>query len=126
MIDINITVGEQPTGRAAYRVVPDPDDPIILQLDGQLSRVLEISATGFSTPPDVVPPNRRYPFSLDIPTAAAPIAGYVDVLPDKGGELHCQFVDLSADELDVLHHYVLVRQKVAIRAIRARQINGDF
>ena len=120
----DITVDVHSTNRTAYRVVPDPDDPVILQLDGQLSRVLEISATGFSTPPDVVPPGRRYPFSLDIPTAAAPINGYVDVLPEQGGELHCQFVDLSADELDVLHHYVLVRQKEAIRAIRAGKLNG--
>jgi len=121
---IDITVNAHATGRSAYCVVPDPDDPIILQLDGNLSRVLEISATGFSIPPEVVPPGRRYPFSLDIPTTSAPINGYVDVLPDKDDELHCQFVDLTAEELDVLHHYVLVRQKEAIRAIRAGRLNG--
>ena len=49
------------------------------------------------------------------------MSGYVDVLPDgaDGGALNARFVDLSADELEVLHHYVLVRQKEAIRSLRA-------
>ena len=108
------------SNRAAFRVAPDPDDPIILQLDGKLSRVLDISATGFSSPPDIVEPGRRYPFSIDLPTASKPLTGYVDVLPEEreGGPLHCRFVNLSPDELDQLHHYALVRQKEAIRSFR--------
>ena len=115
-----ITVRAPSGGHAAYSVVPDPDDPVILQLDGRLVRVLDVSAAGLSLPPNVVAPGRRYPFSLDLPTAAAALAGYVDVLPNAEGEvLYGRFVDLSADELDALHHYVLVRQKEAIRSLRA-------
>jgi len=116
-----ITVKAPPSARAAYSVVPDPDDPIILQLDGRLSRVIEVSAGGFSTPSDVVSPGRRYPFSMDLPTSGKPLSGYVDVLPDgvEGGVLNARFVDLSAEELETLHHYVLVRQKEAIRSLRA-------
>lgn len=121
----DITIEITPTGRAAYRVVPDPDDPIILQLDGKLSRVLDVSATGFSAPQGVVEAGRRYPFSLDLPTAKAPISGYVDVLAaaDKS-LLHCQFVNLAPEELDALHHYVLVRQKEAIRSLRVSDRTG--
>ncbi|MEE9320888.1 MAG: PilZ domain-containing protein [Granulosicoccus sp.] len=116
----DITIDAAVTGRDAYRVVQDPNDPIILQLDGNLSRVLDISASGFSAPPDVVPAGRRYAFSLDLPTATRPLAGYVDVLPQSpNGHLHCKFVDLSTEDLDTLHHYVLIRQKEAIRSIRA-------
>lgn len=115
-----ITVQPSSTGRGAFRVVPDPDDPIILQLDGKLTRVVDISASGMSAPADVVEPGRRYPFSLDLPTSPMPITGYVDVLPKmEQGQLHCRFVDLSADELDMLHHYVLLRQKEAIRSLKA-------
>lgn len=115
-----ITVQAPPGGGSAYAVLPDPDDPVILQLDGRLVRVLDISAAGLSVPPDAVAAGRRYPFSLDLPSARRPIGGYVDVLPDDdSGYLKGRFVDLSADELDALHHYVLVRQKEAIRSLRA-------
>lgn len=118
-----IVVRAPASGRDAYRVVPDPDDPVILQLDGELCRVLDISASGLSTPPDAVAPGRRYPFRLDLPTARRPLAGYVDVLPARDdGPLHCRFVDLAAEELDRLHHYVLVRQKEELRALRARRL----
>lgn len=115
----DIIVKAKSSGRAAYRVVPDPDDPIILQLDGKLTRVIDISASGFSCPLDVVKAGRRYPYSIDLPTARRPLSGYVDVLPDtETGHMHGMFVDLSAEEVDLLHHYVLVRQKTVLRAMR--------
>lgn len=116
-----ISIHAPSSGRAAYSVVPDPDDPVILQLDGHLARVLEISAAGFSATKDAAKPGRRYPFSVDLPTYRRPISGYVDVLPDtRNDELTCRFVDLSEDQSDALHQYVLSRQKEAIRAIRTR------
>lgn len=117
-----ISVEASTTGREAYRVVPDPDDPIILQLDGRLTRVLDISATGFSAPNDVGESGRRYAFSMDLPSARRPLSGYVDALAARDNtQLHCRFVDLSPDDLDALHHYVLVRQKEAIRSLRRRR-----
>lgn len=115
-----ISVHAPSSGRTAYSVVPDPDDPVILQLDGNLARVLEISAAGFSASKDAAKPGRRYPFSVDLPTYRRPISGYVDVLPDtRNDELTCRFVDLTDDQSDALHQYVLARQKEAIRAIRS-------
>jgi len=115
-----ITVKAPNSGRTAYRVVPNPDDPIILQLDGELTRVLDISANGFTAVSDLLTPGRRYPYSLDLPTARAPLSGYVDALPGGDeGLLQCRFVELGADDLDALHAYVLIRQKEAIRSIRA-------
>ena len=116
----DITINAVTSNSTAYQVVPDPDDPIILQIDGNLSGVLDISASGFSIPPHVVAPGRRYPFSLDLPTANNPVTGYADVLPESAEiPLQCQFVNLSPDELDAIHQYVLIRQKAAIRSIRA-------
>ena len=116
-----ITVATTGSGRSAYRVVPNPDDPVILQLDGRLCRVLDISASGFSCPEGDIKPGRRYRFKLDLPTVSVQLNGYVDVLPShENGHLHCRFVELSADELDLLHHYVLVRQKEALRLLRSR------
>ena len=115
-----ITVDVAKTGRTAYQVVPDPDDPIILQIEGRLSRVIEISAIGFSMPDQIVAPGRRYPFSLDLPTSSVPISGYADVLPNsEDGEDECRFVNLAPEEIESIHQYVLIRQKVAIRSLRA-------
>lgn len=114
-----IVVNAVASGRTAYPVVPDPDDPIILQIDGRLMRVLDISASGFTLPADVIANGRRYPFSLDLPTAGRPIGGYVDILPAEDEEsLHCRFVNLLAEEQDALHQYALIRQKDAIRSLR--------
>lgn len=116
----DIIIKAKVTGRTAYPVVPDPDDPIILQIDGRLTRVLDISASGFTLSPEVINGGRRYPFSLDLPTAKKSIGGYVDILADKShGPLQCLFVNLLPEELDLLHQYVLIRQKEAIRSIRA-------
>lgn len=115
-----ITVNVASSGRTAYQVVPDPDDPIILQIDGRLSRVLDISANGFSVPEQLVESGRRYRFSLDLPTAQVPVSGYVDAIPSKDqGQIQCRFVNLSAVEVESVHQYVLIRQKVAIRSLRA-------
>ncbi len=120
----DITVTARPSKRQAYWVVPDPDDPVIFQLDGELTRVIDISALGISISEEAVKSGRRYPFSLDLPSSSSPIAGYVDVMPDnETGFAHCKFVDLNAEEIDTLHHYVLVRQKEAIRALRASKQN---
>ena len=114
-----IIVSCVPSGKTAYPVVPDPDDPIILQIDSRLMRVLDISASGFTLPADVISNGRRYPFSMDLPTASRSIGGYVDILPSEPGEpLHCRFVKLLAEELDALHQYALIRQKQAIRSLR--------
>ena len=117
MNDIIIKVAT--SGRTAYPVVPDPDDPIILQIDGRLMRVIDISASGFTLPADAIGCGRRYPFSMDLPTANRSIGGYVDVLPAKDKEpLQCSFVNLLPEEVDALHQYALIRQKVAIRSLR--------
>lgn len=116
----DIVIKSASSGRAAYPVVPDPDDPIILQIDGRLMRVIDISASGFTLPVDAIGSGRRYPFSMDLPTASRSIGGYVDVLPASDGEpLQCRFINLLPEEQDALHHYALIRQKVAIRSLRS-------
>lgn len=123
----DITVKTVDSERTAYQVVPDPDDPIILQIDGKLSRVLDISANGFTLPNNIVTSGRRYPFSIDLPTGQVPISGYVDALPQTAGEpIQCLFVNLSPAESDAIHQYVLLRQKEAIRAIRAAKSGNNL
>ena len=114
-----INVAAKPTGRTAYRVVPSRDDPVIFQVDGVLTRVIEISAQCALAPSTELKLGRRYPFNLDLPSSHIGITGYVDVLPElDNGDVVCLFVDLSAEELDQIHRYVLMRQKQVIRHMR--------
>jgi len=123
----DIVVKAASSGRTAYPVVPDPDDPIILQIDGKLMRVLDISASGFTLPCDAIVSGRRYPFAMDLPTAGRSIGGYVDILPaDKDEPLQCRFINLLGEEQDALHHYALIRQKQAIRSLRSGRSGGHF
>ncbi len=115
-----INVAAKPSGRTAYRVVPDRDDPVIFQIEGTLTRIVEISAQcALTSVTDELKLGRRYPFSLDLPTSRLGISGYVDVLPElDNGDVVCLFVDLAPDELDQIHRYVLARQKQVIRQLR--------
>ncbi len=108
------------TDRGAYRVAPDPDDPVILQLDGVLTRVLDISANGFSCVAEHVKENMRYSVKLDLPSGPGVISAYSDVNVVMGdGMVRCQFVGLRDTDQELLHRYVLERQKSAINAIKS-------
>ncbi len=107
------------TDRAAYRVSPDPNDPVILQLDGTLTRVLDISASGISCIASHVQPNMRYAIKLDLPTEKNIIRTYGDIsVVSDESIVRCQFVGLKEEEQEMLHRYVLHRQKSAIASVR--------
>lgn len=104
----------------AYRVAPDPDDPVILQIDSRLCKILEISAQGFTCINPDLQQNRRYKFDLDLPNITRQIHGYMDVVSAVDDQMrYCEFADLGADDLDLLHRFVLQRQKQAIRSLRS-------
>ncbi len=118
---IEIKIDEQ-SSRAAYRVVPDRDEPVILQVEGELARVLDISAGGFSCLCSAVQLGMRYRVMLDLPGASDEIVAFADVIKvDDGNICRCRLVDLEPAAADNLHRYVLRRQKIAIQAIRANQ-----
>lgn len=118
---IEIKIDDQST-RAAYRVVPDRDEPVILQVEGELARVLDISAGGFSCLCAGLQLGMRYRVALDLPDSAEAIESFVDVIKvDDGNICRCRLIDLTDDAADQLHRYVLRRQKVAIKAIRANE-----
>lgn len=101
-------------------MVPDPDDPVILQLDGMLARVLDISANGFSCIVGSVQQNMRYSVKVDLPTEGGMITAFADVnLITEDDVARCQFVGLREEAQEALHRYVLVRQKAAINAIKS-------
>lgn len=110
------------SSRGAYRVVPDRDDPVLLQIEGDLVRVLDISAGGFSCLADTLVEGMRYKIKLNLPDYPEEISAFADVVTiEETGIGRCRFFDLDEQQQDWLHRYVLVRQKRAIKATRVHE-----
>ncbi len=105
--------------RMDYRVVPDKNDPIILQVDGKLLRVVDISAGGVSCVSDKLVTGREYRARINLPDERADVYCGLKVLhKDTENSYHCNFVDVDEFSADRLHRYVLERQKNAIKSLR--------
>ncbi len=107
--------------RMAYRVVPDRNDPVILQVEAKLVRVINISAGGVSCASEHIHPGKHYPARVNLPDESADIPCELEALcKDKRNLLHCRFLGMDARHVDRLHHYVLERQKSAIKSVREK------
>ncbi len=101
--------------REAFRVVPDADDPVIIQIEGRLARVLNISAGGFSCRCREIETGMRYRIRVNLPDIGFVIAGFADVVEKEGEVFHCRFAELSAEHSEWIHNYVWQRQKQAVK-----------
>lgn len=121
MIQINVVTPEVQSTEA-YRVVPDPDDPVIFQIQDRLAKVLDISASGITTVAGELAPAQRFRFVLDLPSSSNPIDGMIETSSRiENGRIRCKFLDLTPDQIDQIHHYALARQKQAIRSLQGHQ-----
>jgi len=121
---IKMRIADDSSSRDAYRVVPDRDEPVLLLVDGELVRILDISAGGFSCFADKLSQGMRYRVRLNLPDYPEEIEGFADVVSiDETGVGRCRLVDLSEQQQDWLHRYVLARQKRAIKATRSNALD---
>ncbi|MEM7206286.1 MAG: PilZ domain-containing protein [Pseudomonadota bacterium] len=112
---------EYETDRMSYRVVPDRNDPVILQANGKLVRVIDISAGGASCESDHLKVGQTYDARINLPDGFIDIRCKLEVLyRDPDHSYHCQFNDVDESGSDQLHRYVLQRQKTAIKAVKEK------
>lgn len=105
--------------RSAYRVAPDCDEPVILVLEGQLVRVYNISAGGFSCDIDGLKCGHLYSVKLNLPDMQQNIDGQARLLScDERGHCHFAFYGFNDTQQAQLHYYVLQCQKRSIRKVR--------
>lgn len=97
--------------RQAYRVAPDPENPLFLNLAGQSLEILEISSGGLAFKNQGFKAEDTFKVDFILPTGGA-INTHIKILRiDEEGICRCNFVNLDMKSEDVLHRYVLVRQK---------------
>jgi hypothetical protein len=102
--------------RQAYRVVPDPENPILLNLEGISLEVVEISSGGLAFRNKGFQEGSSYKVDFILPTGGG-IKTQIKILRiDEDDICRCNFIDLDIDSEDSLHHYVLVRQKEDLRS----------
>lgn len=102
--------------RQAFRIAPDPNDPIVVSIGGKTVKVYEISSGGISFPDVGLKPKAVYSVSFSLPITGAIVKAKARVLRvNKKGLCQCRFVALDDKSEDEIHRYVLARQKEILR-----------
>ena len=102
--------------RQSYRIAPDPEDPLFLNLDGNLLEIVEISSGGLAFKNQGLKENSSYMIDFVLPTGGI-IKTRIKILRiDDEDVCRCNFLDLDVESEDALHRYVLVRQKDDLRS----------
>ncbi len=102
--------------RQAYRVTPDPENPLLLDLEGNSLKIVEISSGGLAFKNQGLKEGSSHSIDFVLPTGGA-IKTRIKILRIDGeGICRCIFVNLDVASEDSLHHYVLVRQKDDLRS----------
>jgi PilZ domain-containing protein len=101
--------------RQAYRVTPDPENPLFLNLGGKSLEIIEISSGGLAFNNQGFKPGSLHRVDFVLPTGGG-IRTQIKVLRiDEENICRCNFINLDVDSENSLHHYVLVRQKDDLR-----------
>lgn len=102
--------------RQAFRISPDPKEPIVVTIADKQVKVLEISSGGISFPDQGLKPKAIYPVNFALPITGAVVRAKIRVLRvNKKGICQCRFIDLDEKNENEIHRYVLARQKEILR-----------
>ena len=103
--------------RGAFRVAPDPAEPVILKLAGADIHILDISSGGLSFKNAHYKIDTPYDVTLILPNSPAPIKTKLKIIRVTEAQIcPAVFIDLSPEHEDEIHHYVLLRQKEELKS----------
>ena len=102
--------------RQAYRIAPDPENPLFLNVEGNSLEIVEISSGGLAFKNQGLEAGSTYTADFVLPTGGR-IETRIKILRiDEEDICRCHFIDLDVQSEDSLHRYVLVRQKDDLRS----------
>ena len=102
--------------RQAYRIAPDPENPLYLNLEGHSLEIVEISSGGLAFKNQGFKADSIYTVDFILPTGGS-INTQIQILRiDEEDICRCHFLNLDVQSEDSLHRYVLVRQKDDLRS----------
>ena len=105
---------EIPEGnRGSYRVYPSDDEPILIKIQGgKTSKAIDICAGGISFPNDNYDKGSTHDCKIKLSRDVEPFAAKVIIHKiDDGDVCRCSITDTTDEQDDMVHHYVMERQK---------------
>ena len=102
--------------RQAYRVTPDPEYPLLLNLGGDSLEILEISSGGLAFKNQELKAGSSHMIDFVLPTGGHIKTKLKILRIDEESICRGNFIDLDSHSEDSIHRYVLVRQKDDLRS----------
>ena len=107
--------------RASFRVTPAPDRPILFRFSGKTYTVLDISAGGLAIKASALAPGTTLGGTLLLPGRTAQMPCVLVVLQQSAqGVTSCRFHKIRPPDQELIHLYVLNRQKEELAEARLR------
>ncbi len=98
--------------RGAFRVYPSKGNPIILKFDGKTVSAVDISSGGISFDNKGFQKGTSYTVEMTLPKDPEPITAKMVIIKiDEKEVCRCSISELSPEQEDQIHSYVLRRQK---------------
>ena len=101
--------------RGSFRVYPSKENPILLKVGSKALEAVDISAGGISFDNKDFIIGEKYPMEICLPKDKGSFKVATEVLKiDDKDVCRCKILNLSADQEDAIHSYILDRQKEEI------------
>ena len=114
---------EVPEGnRGSYRVYPSDDEPILIKIKGgKTSKAVDICAGGISFPNDDHEIGSTHECKIKLSRDVEPFAAKVIIHKiDDTNICRCSITDTTDEMDDMVHHYVMGRQREDIQAKKTK------
>jgi len=106
-------------GRSFFRVEPSGKEPIDASVGRHRYPVVDISAEGmriYRNNDRELEIGEEYPFNMPLPLVNEVISGMIRVIDISQMSYQCAFIELSREETEKIHSFILERQKEERRA----------
>jgi len=109
--------------REHYRVEPRPDQPLSVEVGSRRIPVIDISAGGVAFKAGGAKPGQRFRARLTLPNAPAPLDTVLEAVKSVPGKLTaCSFHQIDSEGRELVHQYVLRRQKEELEKRRQEKL----
>jgi c-di-GMP-binding flagellar brake protein YcgR len=114
-----LTVSIDQERRSSFRVKPSPKRPIYVSIGRDRYQVKDIGAGGAGIyrrdDEKELEPGEKYPFKMTLPLTDEVVSGTFRMVDISDSIYHCRFIDLSKEDREKIHLFVLEREKEELR-----------
>ncbi len=101
--------------RAAYRIAPDSDRPVIISINDESYNALNISGTGIAFRSEKFEVGKRASAMIRLPAEERVFPVVLEVVAKQKDLCRCSFREIHQEAENLLHNYILELQKWKIR-----------